>query len=102
MKNARGLSLGLLAVAAVMGAGWWWQAQTAEALRAEMSLLRRENAQLPALRAEHERLRQAQVTEAELQRLRADHVAVQRLRAEIEAMKSRTETMKAREVQAGK
>lgn len=87
MNLARLLPMGLLALAVVGGAGWWLQGQAAEALRAELAMVRDERAELVKLQAENRRLAAAQVSADELARLRGDHAAVARLRGEIEKLK---------------
>ena len=92
MITARWLSLGLLGVAAVAGAGVLLQWQTNAVLREELGRLQEEQRRLAAVRAEHERLASGRVTEAELQRLRSDHAALARLRAEVGDLNQRVAT----------
>jgi predicted aminopeptidase len=85
----------LLIVALVAGVTWWLQAQEAEALRAELALLRDERGEFLRLSAENRRLTADQPPPAEVERLRADRAAILRLRAEIETLKAAAE-MRAR------
>ena len=87
----RWLSVGLLALAVVAGAGFALQRQATTALEQEIALLRDESRQLAGLRAENQRLKAVQTPAAEVERLRADHSAILRLRAEIDEMKTRAE-----------
>jgi Tfp pilus assembly protein PilN len=87
----RWLSIALLALALVAGAGFALQRQSAAALQEEIALLRDEQRQLARLRADNERLRAAETPAVEVERLRADRAALVRLRTEIEEMKTRAE-----------
>lgn len=91
MSRHRWISLALLALAIVAGAGFALQRQAASALQQEIALLRSESRELERLRAENERLKAAQAPLAEVERLRADHTAMVRLRADIEDMKARAD-----------
>ena len=65
--------------------------RAAEALRAEVALLREERGELIQLKAENQRLAAVQPPAAEIERLRADRAAILRLRAEIEVLKAEPE-----------
>ncbi|MES2695870.1 MAG: hypothetical protein V4773_20520 [Verrucomicrobiota bacterium] len=87
MAAARWVSLGLLGLVAVAGAGIALQRYEAEVLRREIELLKEERTSLGRLQMANDRLRAAQTPAEEVARLRADRDAVLRLRAELEAMK---------------
>jgi hypothetical protein len=82
----------LMAAAVVAGAAWWVQEAEAEALRAEVALLREERSELAQVRAENLRLLAEQPPSAEIERLRADRAAILRLRGEIETLKAAAES----------
>lgn len=91
MSALRWLSLSLLALALVAGAGFALRHQETGALRQEIALLREENGALARLRTETLKLKATQTPTAELERLRNERAAIERLRAEVETMKARAE-----------
>jgi hypothetical protein len=98
MRALHWLSLGVLAIAIVMGARYFLQRQERAALRAEISALQQENSQLGELRAENSRLLAQKISDTELERLRSDRAALTRLRAEIDKLEE-TADRKARAMQ---
>jgi hypothetical protein len=92
MKTSiRGGAVVLTTAALVAGVAWWVQVQEAEALRAEVALLRDERSELARVRAENLRLAAEQPPSEEIERLRADRAAIFRLRGEIETLKAAAE-----------
>jgi hypothetical protein len=81
----------LTTAALVAGVAWWVQVQEADALRAEVALLRDERSELARVRAENLRLAAEQPPSSEIERLRADRAAILRLRREIETLKAAAE-----------
>jgi uncharacterized protein YdcH (DUF465 family) len=81
MTKTKLLALGTL-VLLCAGAGWFWQSQQLQRMRAENARLAETAAEADSLREEVTRLRQQQVDPAELERLRQSQSELLRLRGE--------------------
>ncbi len=86
-RSARGGTLVLSLIAAIIFVVLAKQRLTTAELRANLELARAHTDDLGRLQVEHRRLKENEISAAELERLRGDRAALPRLRAEVEALK---------------